>query len=293
VGFCEKLLDVYPTDNATTKELFDWKDVAMTESQNRFKARHKWFGFRKYDLYDNLSDTCNIPRLFNRQALRSNMQHAEIEKIISELIASGETSVVAKEIYGHSSKEVKVLDLTLWPDTVFDHIAKQSLSVKSVLDWMVEKKCVLEQSLSCADEVIPFDFKVYCVDGIGIAVSVIDRMAIKPIIGLFDISSQRLIPWEMVFLGGRPQQWSEMKSVDTSLVDRIHAAKDEAERVCASGELDVSNLLVGLDMYVPISNTPTKVFLGEITPRMGIFHANYLTKSFMDFLFRGVPLQYP
>lgn len=268
-----------PVDDSGLREWNLWKNSTMTACQNAFVDRHPWFKFRKFDLFDNLAGQVKIPKIYNRSLLTDEKKSSFFDAM-SLYGVSG--NVVVKEVYGHSCKEVKIFDLASVVDgTIYEHLTKSRVRVGEVERWWLESQCVVEEYLGGCDELIPLDFKVYCVDGRARYIAIVDRNFEKPIFTFVRCSDLRAIPWDEIYPDKPRHMWSESVDMSPSLLKRVVRAMDEAERICRD-VLSVHGILVGIDTY---SLPEGAVYLGEITPRMGAMHGLWLKKKFIRQLF--------
>ncbi|MBA3005982.1 MAG: hypothetical protein KKB91_14005 [Proteobacteria bacterium] len=255
------------------RHLQTWKSEVMTESQNEFKRRHSWFGFRKTDLYENIGHIANVPRI---------IAHSVQKKDLSKIITDEDSGFVLKEIYGHSGRQVKVLKRSEQTDSYFDLLHNECFSFEEISELYTATNSIIEESLFFEYEPIPIDFKVFCFNGVARVVLVVDRNLPKVGLVFYHVQENRLYPWNEIYLGRPDRLWDERCHLDSTTLKRIESAQVEAERLCAY--LDVEGLLLSVDTYVPLS-TPGKVYIGELTPRPGIVHGWWVRKEFLKYLF--------
>lgn len=262
-----------PAASATAKEWHEWKNASLTTSMQCFLQRHPWFSFKKQDLFQNLSRFCNVPSIY--AITRPGMNAKDV--------FDGNDLVVFKRSIGHSSKEVRVLRRSVSSDSYDCLLTRSSVTLADLQAWIDTTECIVEQALTTFQEPIPFDFKCYLVDGVVKYVGVINRNGPKTSLAYFYADSLDQLPFSKIF-SAIPSVWSEgFPPYSEELKLRMRLAKAEAERI-AFQALDVRGLLVSLDMYVTPMESSFKVWLGEITPRPGALHSNWLTRSFIHSL---------
>lgn len=278
MAISEEILYPLPQKNATPQELFKWKNEVLTRSMQRFRQRHPWFQFKKQDIFNNLGDKCNVPRVFS--TLNYSYEISDIIKYFS----NNKNTIVFKRTMGHSSKEVKILSVTDKPDEFKCLLTKSDVNIESLEKFVIAGECIIEESLSTFEELIPFDFKCYVIDGIVKFVLVVNRNATVPLLSYFDAKTLMPVPLHEIF-GDIPKIWTEgVAPFSRSLTERMKIAIDEAERI-SNELLNSKGIIFSLDMYVTPYENNYKVWLGEITPRPGALHSNWLKKNFVEKLF--------
>jgi hypothetical protein len=285
VGNNEWFLDP-PLLDDSLKIWQEWKSIVMTNSQNLFKERNEWFKFRKFDLYDNLSNKVNLPKIYYRSNSANNRK--KFSEVINNILIEYNDikSVVIKQVYGHSAKEVSVLDLSDFANgAVFDMLHKTKLEIEKIDRLFLKFDYVVEQSLATNNEPIPFDFKVYCLGGFGRAVAIVDRNSEKPIITFVACDNWAIIPWDHIYADRPDNLWNEGVILGGVEIERAKMAAKEAERICSI--VNSHDLFIGVDTYVPLNTENRDVYLGEITPRMGAIHGHWIKKSFLKYLLLG------
>lgn len=264
-----------PPDDSTAREWQEWKNQALSTSMKIFLERHPWFSFKKQDIFQNLRERCSVPSIY---------AITQPGDKISSCVPRDLQMLVFKKTVGHSSKDVHVLRRLKDSETYECFLTKRKISNSDLQEWADTNECIVEQSLSSFQEVIPFDFKCYLVDGVVKYVGVFNRNATKTVLAYFDAQSLKQIPFADVF-ADVPNIWFEgFGPYSQEFLRRIILAKQEAERI-ANDVLNVSGIILSLDMYVIPSECGFKVWLGEITPRPGAIHSNWLRRSFVRNLF--------
>jgi hypothetical protein len=259
------------------KDWFEWKNTLMTLSRDEFISRHPWFDYKKQTIYKQLNALCNIPKVY----IVSNAR----EDLIKFLkLANGQ--FILKKTIGHSSKEVLVL--TSLGDGKFQcFLTKSKKEISEICDWLGSSEWLLEESLSCFEELIPMDFKCYVVNGRVRSVGVINRVGAATLLTYFDAETFEQIPFNKIF-SEIPNIWVEgFGPYSASLKERITVAINEAERI-AKNHLNISNIFISLDMFVTRNEQGYTPWLGEITPRPGAVFNNWLKSDFVISLFDGM-----
>lgn len=255
------------TDSATRWN--EWKTNVLSESMRTFKERHPWFHFKKQDIFNNLSEKCHIPQVLYTGApsgIASTLQHLD-------------HNIVIKKTTGHSSKEVLVLQKT--QDQWHCLLTNEKHSCMTLMEWAQGGEVLIEESLGCIEEAIPLDFKCYIANGKAQIIAVINRNTSITTLNYFKSTDLKKIDLSEIFLAP-PKAWIQNDTTTSmNLRGRIELAKLEAERI-ASTNLNCDGLLVSLDMYVQPVPTGYKTWLGEITPRPGALHSNWLKKEFIE-----------
>jgi hypothetical protein len=189
--------------------------------------------------------------------------------------------VVVKEIYGHSSKEVKIIDLDSFDGlSYYEALSKERVRIETINLWWLKNTCIVEEYLGAESEVIPYDFKVYCVDGQANFMDVVDRNHTNPQLTFLDCRTLTIVPWDTIYPDKPLKMWDEGSCLESEVIVRASKAIQEAERICKK-VLDVEGILVGIDTY---SLSDGEAYLGEITPRMGAMHGLWLKKNFIKSL---------
>lgn len=258
---------------ATPKEWFEWKNQLLTASMNEFIKQNPWFKFKKQDIFNNLKNKCNIPKIYS-----TTNSPNELKKSIAEI----GNSFVLKKTKGHSSKEVLVLQRN--QDYYYCFLTKEQYTIDSLIEWSNASECLIEESLSSFEESIPFDFKCYLIDGKVKYIGVFNRSFSTTQLCYFDAKNLTQIPFNYIF-SSPPKMWLEGTGhYSNSLLERISLAINEAETI-AKSHLQVQGLIVSLDMYVTKKGNNYQTWLGEITPRPGALHSNWLKIQFMKDFF--------
>lgn len=204
---------------------------------------------------------------------------------ISDVMPTDLEMVVFKKSVGHSSKDVHVLRRNKDSQSYECFLTKSLVNFTDLQSWIDSNECIVEQSLSTFQEIIPMDFKCYLIDGSVEYIAVINRNSTKPFLSYFDAKSLEQINFNDIF-ADIPRNWLQGFGPYTpELRNRIHLAKAEAERI-ARETLNVRGLIVSLDMYVTPRGNEFQVWLGEITPRPGALHSNWLKRDFVRKLFK-------
>lgn len=256
------------------KSWFDWKNDSLTKSMKIFQSRHPWFDFKKQSIYENLKDECSIPIV--------HMISKDVD-LLDDFLIKNKGPIVIKKTMGHSSKEV----LVLFPigDNLYQcFLTKSKKTIGEIKLWLDGSEWLIEESLSSFEEVIPFDFKCYLINGVVRYVGVINRNGASTMLSYFDAVTRSQIPFSSIF-SSPPTSWIEGCSEYSSyFYERMDLAINESQRI-ARECLKVEGILVSLDMYVTRYSGANKVWLGEITPRPGALHSNWLKKKFIIELF--------
>lgn len=272
-----KCVNASPPDNGSAKDWFLYKNQVLTESMRIFRERHPWFQFKKQDMFFNLGGVCNIPKV-NFVLQKSE----DVGKVLRAL--NNERTIVFKKTVGHSGREVHILCRPGKNKYIDCLLTKISISVENLQEWVNESECIVEESLSSFEEPIPLDFKCYLVGGKVKYLAIINRNSVKPIICYLCAENLNKIYFEEIF-SDPPRVWIEgFGDVSEVTKNRARLAIGEAERV-AHNYLNVQDIIISLDMYVTSSGEGYKTWLGEITPRPGALHSNWLKRQFILDLF--------
>lgn len=257
-----------------------WKHLAMTASQEAFVARNPWFTFRKEEIFEHLGGTFPVPRLLYRSKAGAARRFSSVLAALD--VPRSAERLIVKGSQGHSCREVKVLDLADWPHRARCLLHKADHAPGELDAWLRDRPYVIEQAISCAEEPVPRDFKVYVRCGEPRIVVSIDRNGPQAVLTFIDGRTWLKIPGSEVYAGRFPPQWRRGGRLSDELVARAHRAAAFAAQVVRA--VHAEDLFVGIDTYVP-ADAPETVWLGEITPRMGALHGNWLRVRFMQYLF--------
>lgn len=266
-----KALDRKPSDNENLKTWNQWKQDVLTESMQEFKKRHPWFKFKKQDIFINLGKKTKTPKTLYLG------KYNDSQEAIKNL-----DQFVIKKTTGHSSKEVLVLQKK--EDGFICSITKNFHTKETITEWAEGSEIIIEESLSTIEETIPIDFKCYLINGKVEFILLINRNNHTPTINLFNAKNLEQIKITE-FFSAPPNIWLEgSPTVSMNMKTRLNLAKKQAEEI-GSELLNCGKILVSLDMYVKNSPDGFTTYLGEITPRPGAIHSNWIRKKFISELF--------
>lgn len=273
-------LPLPPPPNEPLRAWQEWKNLAMTASQDAFKERNPWFTFRKEEIFEHLGGTLPVPRLLHRPTAG---EFAPFSSVLAALdVPRMVDKVVVKGSQGHSGRQVKVLDLSEWPHRARCLLHKADHTPAELDAWLQDRPFVVEEAISCREEPIPRDFKVYVRCGEPRIVATMDRNPAKTVLTFIDCRSWLRIPGSEIYAGEFPAQWQEGGRLSDELVARGRLAATFARHVVRA--VDAEDLFLGIDTYVP-ADAPDKAWLGEITPRSGTLYGPWLRVRFMQYLF--------
>lgn len=266
-----------PDPSADYKEWNDWKEVNLTNSQNAFCERNKWFTFSKEEIYKNLSDSVTVPKVFFDNRIGD---FVAVSKVFERLGFPRDDwkVIVIKELRGHSSKQVAVLT-HIGHNLFWDAISKTNKTMDEIDLWLKETRFLIEGALTTHAEPIPLDFKIYTMKGRARVCVVINRNLKKTELKFVSLDQMEILRWKEVFYYPNIKVWSEGSELSSDIKERVRIAAKEAERIAPI--VNATDLFVSFDMFVVLRDGNYKAILGEITPRPGAFHANKSTIEFI------------
>lgn len=260
-----------PRAGATDTEWHTWKQDVMSNSAQIFTQRNPWFKYHKQEIFEKLKNLINVPRVLHLSRGNSRVTFSEA----LDSLDYQPTHIVAKHLAGHSTHEVRLLDLADWPQRAVDVLHKTVISATDLDSWYAGSEALLEEALWTENEPVPLDFKVYWCEGKPRVIAVVNRNEGRTTFSFLDADHWLMLPWSEVFLDSGPNYWDPGKRMTNEIAERAKFAASHASRIAET--VDCVDLFMGIDCYV----VDDKFYLGELTPRPGVIHMPWLRSRYI------------